>query len=208
MPAREHRLAPVGYALQLVGPAPLPPHERAWRHPSELAVARVVNDSGDGGGRGLVFATGLAVVMLATVMVVALAPPRSDAPSAVSATTLPAIDVQLRGAVPSAAEQPTSDDETEAVHLGRHPMSRETSLALVGAPNAVSASPSETEGLHVGHQLPESRERVFVLTESYTYVLLWSQIDQLVAPDGAIVITDSGELLASFVDGVLVILVE
>ena len=84
-------------------------------------------------------------------------------------------------------------------------MSRDNALTLVGAPNAVSVASANAD---VGKRLPGDDERVYVLTRSHTYALWWSQVDRLVAPDGAIVVTADGELVAAFVDGELDVLVD
>jgi hypothetical protein len=157
-----------------------------------------------GGGRALVLATGVVAVMLAAVMVVALTPPRSNAPTAVSATTLPALTVQLR----SSAVQSATARDNEPVRIDHNTMSRDNALTLIGAPNAVSAAPTDHDAFDVGQRVPDSDERVYVLTRSHTYALSWSQIDRLVAPDGSVVVTVDGELVATFADGELRILVD
>lgn len=148
--------------------------------------------------------------MLAAVMVVALTPPRSDAPNAVSATTLPAVTVQLRSA-PALDPDPSSMARTTgtgSVVIDHNTMSRDNALALVGAPNAVSAAPAHPGALNVGRRLPDDVERVHLLTFSHTYSVVWSQIGRLQAPDGSVVVNAEGELIASFHDGELRILVD
>lgn len=169
-------------------------------------------DDSTGGGRALVLATGVAAAMLAAVMLVALTPPRSSAPNAVSATTLPALTVQLRSTAISDVDRAetgrASDDTTFGVRIERSTLSRDNALALVGAPNAVSATPTDPGGLAVGQHLPDGADRVYVLTRSHTYAVQWAQIDRVEAPDGSAVVTAAGELVASFEDGELHILVE
>ena len=191
-----------------MGPAPLPPHERAWRHPSELAASTVEVEEPVGGSRALVLATGLAAVMLAAVMVVALTPPRSNAPTAVSATTLPAITSQLRSSAVQGADQSPTTRDSEAVRIDRMTMSRDNALTLIGFPNAVSAAPADPDAFDVSKRLPQDGERVYVLTESHTYAVSWSRIDGLIAPDGSVVVTVDGDLVAMLVDGILRILVD
>ncbi len=153
-------------------------------------------------------ATGVAAAMLAAVMVVALTPPRSSAPTAVSATTLAPLTVQLRSAAVQDADQNPTAREGDQVRLGNSTMSQDNALALVGSPNAVSAAPHDPATLAVGTDLPNTNERVYVLTRSHTYVVRWSQINRVVAPEGAAVVNVDGELLATFVDGELRILVD
>ena len=89
------------YDLRLVGSPPLPPHERTWRHPSELAAAEreaiqqtVVQRS----TRGFAIATGsIGLVALGALMIV-VTPPAQDSPVAVSATTTPTVTSTLRPA--------------------------------------------------------------------------------------------------------------
>ncbi len=203
--ARGQRRARCDYALELVGPAPLPPHERAWRHPSELAVTAVGPDTPIGGGRALVLATGVAAAMMAAVMVVALTPPRSAAPSAVSATTLPALTVQVRGTAIQGTDRVAVAQEADAVRIDRSTLTRDSALSLVGSPDAVSTAPSNLDALDVATRTPNSADVVYVLDRSHTYALDWSQIDRLGAPDGSVVVNADGELLATFVDGELVL---
>lgn len=146
--------------------------------------------------------------MLAVVMVVALTPPRSNAPVAVSATTLPAMTSQLRGSAVQSSDQNQTARDSEQVRIGSNTMSRDNALTLVGAPNAVSVASANRGAADVGKRLPGDDERVYVLTRSHTYALWWSQVDRLVAPDGAIVVTADGELVAAFVDGELDVLVD
>ncbi len=153
-------------------------------------------------------ATGVAAAMLAAMMVVALTPPRSNAPTAVSATTLPAITVQLRSSAVQSPEQSTTTRGGVSVRIANNTMTRDSALALVGSPNAVSAAPTDLDELPVGEHLPDGGERVYVLTQSHTYAVWWSQVDRLAAPDGSAVVTVDGELLATFVDGGLRILVD
>lgn len=146
--------------------------------------------------------------MMAAVIVIALTPPKSDAPTAVSATTLPALTVQLRSESVQTVDRETMVREPETVRINRNSMSRDHALALVGSPNAVSAAPSDPETLDVAEQLPDDAARMYVLTTSHAYKVHWSQIDRIIAPDGSVVITADGALVATFVDGELRVLVE
>ncbi len=159
------------------------------------------------GGRALVLATGVAVAMMAAVMVVALTPPRSNAPSAVSATTLPALTVQIRGTATQGTDRVVVAQEADAVRVDRSTLTRDSALSLVGSPDAVSAAPSDTRALDVAERVPDAAETVFVLDRSSTYAVDWWQIDRLVAPDDSVVVNAEGELLATFVAGQLIVLV-
>lgn len=69
--------------------APIPPHERAWRHPSELAASTIRELPPAGPlGRGLAVATGVAAVVLAVGLVRLLAPGGTSVAS-IGATSVP-----------------------------------------------------------------------------------------------------------------------
>lgn len=146
--------------------------------------------------------------MLAAVMVVALTPPRSSAPTAVSVTTLPPLTVQLRGAAVQNTEQTPIARDSDQVRIGQNSMSPNNGVALVGSPNAVSAAPADPDDLDISQRLPEPAERVYILTRSYTYVVEWSLVGRLLAPDGSAVANADGELVAIFADGALRIVVD
>ena len=80
------------YARALVDRAPLPPHERAWRHPSELAAANreaLSADEPSGTSRTIALVGGAAGVIVIALLVLTLAPRRNDSPVAVSSTSTP-----------------------------------------------------------------------------------------------------------------------
>ncbi|MGA9275864.1 hypothetical protein [Ilumatobacter sp.] len=153
--------------------------------------------------RSLILATGTTALLLAAVLVVALAPSRSSAPIAVSATTLPPASIELRVAP---TEVSTARDQNV---LTFHNMtSPGRGIALLGAPNAVSAAPEgDANDLAVASALPDEADRVIVLTTSHAYTLRWGQIDDITAPNGSIVMTHDGSLVATFVSGELRLLV-
>ena len=189
--------------------AVLPPHERTWRHPSELGPTAL--DVPAGGGRLLAFSTGAVTAVLVAVLVVSFSPKRSAAPSAISATTVPAASVQLRT---NATPIGVSANVDGLVRFEASSVSREQALTMVGAPNAISSAPlvpgggldrsasgSVHDDLHVAATHPDPDEHVLLLTISHTYDVAWGDLDRLDAPDGSIVITREGRLLATFVDG-------
>lgn len=73
--------------------APLPPHERAWRHPSELAAANrsaLSAEESNGTSRTIALIGGAAGVLAVALLVLTLAPQRADPdPVAVSSTSNP-----------------------------------------------------------------------------------------------------------------------
>jgi hypothetical protein len=159
------------------------------------------------GARVLILATGTAAALLAVVLVVALSPMHSTSPTAISATTLPPAIVQLEN---SSSQIGAAVEPTEGlVRMARNSVTRDNALALVGAPNAISAAPvGDAQDFDVASALPEPSERVIVLTRSHAYRVAWNDIDRIAAPDGSIVVTLDGALVAAFVSGELRLLVE
>jgi hypothetical protein len=101
------------YHLPFVSQAPLPPHERTWRHPSELAAAeREAFRTADAPSGTRLFATVTGSVGLLAVglLVLMVAPDRNSAPLAVSATTTPGAVTPARLTGVSAIGRFSSDD--------------------------------------------------------------------------------------------------
>lgn len=83
------------YDLSVVEYGPIPPHERTWRHPSELAaqehaVART--ETAPATTRVFAFTTGTLGLLAVGLLIVAMTPGGSEPPVAVSATTTVAGD--------------------------------------------------------------------------------------------------------------------
>lgn len=80
------------YDLAFVEHGPLPPHERTWRHPSELAAeehALARAESPPATTRVFAFTTGSLGLLAVGLLMLAVTPSRSGAPVAISATTTP-----------------------------------------------------------------------------------------------------------------------
>ena len=80
------------YDLDFVEHGPLPPHERTWRHPSELAAqehALARTESAATTTRAFAFTTGTLGLLAVGLLMLAVTPDRSSAPVAISATTTP-----------------------------------------------------------------------------------------------------------------------
>jgi hypothetical protein len=72
--------------------APLPPHERAWRHPSELAAANrsaLSAEATSNTSRTIALVGGAAGVLAVALFVLTIAPHGRDTPVAVSSTSSP-----------------------------------------------------------------------------------------------------------------------
>ena len=83
------------YDLGVVDHGPLPPHERTWRHPSELAAqehAFARTETAAATTRVFAFTTGTLGLLVVGLLVVAVTPNASEPPVAVSATTTVAGD--------------------------------------------------------------------------------------------------------------------
>ncbi len=75
-----------------MGPIPLPPHERTWRHPSELAAderAFVRAEPVAASTRSLALATGSIGLLAIGVLVITVTPRRQESPLTIIATTTP-----------------------------------------------------------------------------------------------------------------------
>ena len=140
-------------------------------------------------------------------LVVALSPPRSSAPSAVSATTLPSATIELQDAAGQIDQSRRRDQQI--VRTQRSSILSENGLALVGAPNAVSAAPvGDADDFALAGDLPATASASSSSPTSHTYDLRWGDIDDIAAPNGSIVMTRDGSLLATFVSGELRLLVD
>ena len=137
-------------------------------------------------------------------MVLVLAPPRSSGPLAISATTIAASTGQQ-----TQAEARPNERVQNVVRLDRNTVTRDNVVALSGAPRSVSAAPdANADDLGRASSVPNPDEQVIVLTNSHAYDMTWGDVDQVSAPDGSVVMTPSGELIAVFVDGTLSVLVD
>jgi hypothetical protein len=168
------------------------------------------------GGRGLVLATGAVAAVVVAMMVITLTPRRSPAPTAAMVTTIPPANVELQSdAAPTiAGDEParaSTGVETvgfEQVGIRGTPLAGDEIVALTAIPNAVSAAPiEEADDIDMAGGEPRANDPVLLLTPSHTYRVRWADVERLHAPDGAIVITEDGGLVASFFDGEMAVLV-
>lgn len=89
--------------------APLPPHERTWRHPSELAAedrAAIATEPASAQVRTVALLGGATGALLIGLVVLTMTPRGGDSPTAVSATSTPLLSVaQVALTTPSAFER-------------------------------------------------------------------------------------------------------
>src|SRR5262245_43648554 len=80
------------YDFAFVGSPPIPPHERTWRHPSELAAAEwhaIRHTEPQRTTRGFAIATGTMGLVAVAVLTLTVTPGTHESPVAISATTSP-----------------------------------------------------------------------------------------------------------------------
>lgn len=180
----------------------MPPHERTWRHPSELGPTTADVDTGSPSHVG-VLAVGTLAVLAVAMLVVVVSPRPSAGPTAISVTTTPAT---LRPVLST-----TSGADTTAAN--RHAAIGSTASVLLAGfasyPHTVVAAPQpDLDGRGVASAVPRDGEVVYVRTEDVTYRIAWDQVAKLAVADGSVVFDASGAIIARIADGALVTLVE
>lgn len=130
------------YDLTFVEHGPLPPHERTWRHPSELAahdhaVARAETTSA--ATRLFALTSGTLGLIAVGLLVLAITPERSAAPVAISATTTPAVVGvgQAAGAPASTVVGLRNRPEAMATPIGEGRLAVVTAAGLGAAPGGL-----------------------------------------------------------------------
>lgn len=188
------------YDLVFVEPGPLPPHERSWRHPSELGPTRI--DVDDGPSHFFpAFTLGALAVIAVAGLVVAMTPRSDSAPIALSATTV------APAPMPSVAETARNAITVSTSRVGMPIGALMTSFAAF--PHAVTSQPNLTlDGTGIARAAPDDDDVVLVRTDAVTYRMPWGQVPLLDAPDGSVVFTTDGELIALVRGGELLSLVD
>jgi hypothetical protein len=176
--------------------APLPPHERTWRHPSEIGLKTAEIDRGSS-HRFVALATGALAVALVAALVVTVTPGRSaDAPIAVIASTSPPVREPIRAAASTAiaaAEAIRSVRLDEATGIPR-------AIANVPAAAYLSTNLSDPQAV-----LPDLHDQVLVVTDQYAYSVAWSDVARLDVAGDAVVIGSNGAIVARFSDGRVIV---
>ena len=177
-------------------PGPIPPHERTWRHPSELGAGTADLSLIERRAHGLtlVLASGTLVVAMIAVLVVATTPRSTGGSSSLTATTMPAFSVTTPVAIvradPAAKRVPTP-----TLLLA----------SLVAIPNEIAAAPRFTShDPHIADDPPTAGQQVVVQTDEVTYHCTWADVATLAMPDGAVVVDLEGALVAHVDNGELV----
>ncbi len=194
------------YDLALVEHGPLPPHERTWRHPSELGPTRADIDTGSH-NHVAVLAIGAVAVLTVAGLVVAMTPRASSGPIALSATTVPAPAIDAPATVRAATAVSAGVSVSTGVSGSRIPIGA-LLTSFAAFPHAITSTPQLTiDGTDVADHMPDDADVVYVHTDAVTYRLLWGQVAYLAAPNGSVVFDADGDLLAHVSEGEVVMLV-
>jgi hypothetical protein len=199
----------------------MPPHERTWRHPSELAAeehAAARSEAASGISRLFAITTGSIGLLAVGMLMLAVTPGRSVAPIAISATTTPVTNgpVALRGraealatpigegryalvtAIDLADDQggdPAGARVGSAVDVSV-PGGRRHEARVVGrvGDTVVVELDVPEPGPRIAEDQPASHEVVTVLAEPPVTVVL-DDLDSLDVAEGTAVLDDEGDLV-------------
>ncbi len=198
------------YDLAFVEPGPLPPHERTWRHPSELGPTKADIEPGSSSHLAALAVGTLAVIAVAG-LVIAMTPRTSSSPIALSATTTPVSALREPTTAPpgiGSAAATASVRVATAAGLPRIPIGA-LLTSFSAFPHAITSGPQLTlDGTGVAKRLPDDHDIVLVRTEAVTYELQWGEVPFLGMPDGSVVFDGTGALVAHVAGGELVTLVD
>jgi hypothetical protein len=195
------------YDLVLVDPGPLPPHERTWRHPSELGPTKLDVDTGPKSHLAVLAAGAFAVLAVAAIVVV-MTPRPETGPMAISVTTTPA-----RTNAVVAAPRAEAGDTTSVAFGSTRPAAVRASSGMIlttfaSYPHAVISAPQrDLDSSDVADEEPDDADMVYLRTEDVTYRLRWELVSMIEVPDGAVVFDDDGDIVARVDDGAVLTLV-
>ena len=172
----------------LVDHAPVPPHERPWRHPSELAPTRSDLDPAitTPSRSPIPLLAGTLAVAAVVVLVLSMTPGRDSDGGTAAVTTLPAFTT-----TPATATRPAS---TASFGFAR----------FVAIPRAVATAPPIAEDVPA---LVEDDTTVYLITDQAIYRARWHDLRVHAHPSwltplgAAVVVTGDGHLVAEIVDG-------
>lgn len=185
-------------------PGPLPPHERSWRHPSELGPTRLDVDTGSRSGVG-VLAVGALAVFAVAAMVVVMTPRSFTAPVAISVTTVPMRTTAVVSDVGAARSLASASNGPNAARSSANALMTTFDVS----PHAISSAPQpDLDNSHVADQRPDNRDMVLVRTEDVTYRLEWGSVPLIDVADGSVVFDASGDIVARVSGGELRVVVD
>lgn len=193
---RDHPRRIQYYSLQLVERAPLPPHERTWRHPSEVGLKTVEVDRGVS-HRFVALTTGALAVILITALVVTVTPREStEAPIAVSASTSPPVRESIRAGASTAVAAAETIRSIRLVEATAIPK------AIADVPAAAYRSTDLSDPQAI---LPDLHDQVLVVTDQFAYSVAWIDAARLDVEGDAVVVGPNGAIVARFSDGRLIV---
>lgn len=177
----------------------MPPHERSWRHPSELAPTRGDLDPDiTGPARSpLPLLAGTLAVAAVVMLVVAMTPRAGDNGDVAAVTTLPAFST----APPSETTRAVATGVSSGVSAASFGFTRLTAI-----PSAIAVAPSIAD--EPGVQVDDATF-VYLITDDSIYRTRWHVLRVHEDPawlqplGAAVVVTSDGNRVADVVDGVL-----
>jgi hypothetical protein len=189
--------------------APLPPHERSWRHPSELGPP--AHEPTSTSGRVIIATAATLSLLLIGLLVISMTPDNSENPQAISSTTA--------GSRSSAAgiEQPRlplvtpiGDDgwgiatisavkARSGTMSARLPSGEVVDVEIVHRDDeagvTVVSLPTQTDGYRLAKTTPRPTDRVAVHGASGTQIVQMVKVATLDVEEGAAVVDDDGDLV-------------
>ncbi|MEM8621464.1 MAG: hypothetical protein AAGF73_17265 [Actinomycetota bacterium] len=172
---------------------PIPPHERTWRHPSEIGPTRADVDLAPNrrasSSIAIAVASGTLTIAAVAMLLVVVTPSRSGTPLTLSATTSPPIAQSVRATRPAGpiVAQPT------------------VGLASFSATASVLSAPLVLLD-RVAARAPDPDEVVFVVVGEATYRAVWNHVPWMTASADAVVVDGSGHVVAHLRSGSMFIL--
>lgn len=143
---RPTRVSRLQYDLDAVERGPLPPHERTWRHPSELAAqerAFLLAQDTPRSARLTALTSGTLGLLAVGMLMVTITPDRAESPVAISASTTPVVDRStppVEALAPSATDRVgfrTDIDSALATPIGDGRFALVTRVALAGVEHMI-----------------------------------------------------------------------
>jgi hypothetical protein len=193
--------------------APVPPHERPWRHPSELAAgarAELVAEPATTSAKLLTISLGAFTLIALAAVVVAFTPDRADegladraTPSTVASALLSAgrtfvaeltAATEERVAVTTIAASPAGNSDTDA---DRADGTAPTATATATVPLRVNGARTLVT-IEVAPEEPDPHDRVTALTDPpvrTSYLRVRAALAAADAPDDTVVVDGAGRLV-------------
>ncbi len=203
--------------------APLPPHERSWRHPSELGPPSPEPTSTS--GRVIIATAATLSLLLIGLLVVSMTPGNDRAPQAVASTTGRASIAGLEQTPQLPLVTPIGDEgwaitttgavkARSGVMSARLPSGDVVEVEIVrrdeDAGLTLVSLPTETSGYRLATSTPAPDDMVSVHGTKRTQVVGMDTLSTIVAEEGAPVVDDDGDLVGlctTDADGVQVLTV-